>query len=70
MGRKIKYKTEEEEKRQAQLKWSQTYYLKNRQRVLDRAKQLYANKKSEKLKKNYMANKENLNQYSPTFQSK
>ena len=50
MGRKVKYKTEEE-KRQAQLKWSQTYYLKNRQRVLDKAKQRYANKKSEQLKK-------------------
>ena len=50
MGRKVKYKTEEE-KRKAQLKWSQNYYLKNRQRVLDKAKQRYANKKSEQIKK-------------------
>ena len=50
MGRKVKYKTEEE-KRVAQLKWSQNYYLKNRQRVLDNARKRYLNKKSEKLKK-------------------
>jgi len=50
MGRKVKYKTEEE-RRQAQLKWSQNYYLKNRQRVLDNARKRYLNKKSEKLKK-------------------
>jgi|TARA_R100000951_G_scaffold101078_1_gene92170 hypothetical protein len=50
MGRKVKYKTEKE-KRDAQLKWSQNYYLKNRQRVLDKARKRYLNKKSEKLKK-------------------
>ena len=41
----------EEEKRKAQLKWSQNYYLKNRQQVLDKARQRYINKKSEKIKK-------------------
>ena len=50
MGRKIKYKTEEE-RRAAQLKWSQNYYLKNRLRVLDKARQRYQSKKNEKLKK-------------------
>tara|TARA_B100000902_G_C27163490_1_gene839977 strand:- start:551 stop:718 length:168 start_codon:yes stop_codon:yes gene_type:complete len=50
MGRKVKYKTEEE-KRKAQLKWSQNYYLKNRLKVLDRARKRYINKKSEKIKK-------------------
>ena len=50
MGRKVKYKTEEE-KRKAQLKWSQNYYLKNRQKVLDKARKRYINKKSEKIKK-------------------
>lgn len=50
MGRKLKYKTEEE-RRAAQLKWSQNYYLKNRHRVLDKARHRYQSKKNEKLKK-------------------
>jgi|TARA_B100001094_G_scaffold278820_1_gene288600 hypothetical protein len=50
MGRKIKYKTDEE-RRAAQLKWSQNYYLKNRHRVLDKARQRYQSKKNQKLKK-------------------
>ena len=50
MGRKIKYKTPEE-KREAQLKWSQNYYLKNRATVLDKARKRYQNKKEEKMKK-------------------
>jgi len=50
MGRRIKYKTSEE-RRKAQLKWSQNYYLKNRQQVLDKARQRYSNKKEEQMKK-------------------
>ena len=50
MGRKVKYKTEEE-KRQVLIKVVTNYYLKNRQRVLDNARKRYLNKKSEKLKK-------------------
>ena len=50
MGRKLKYKTEEE-KRKAQLKWSQNYYLKNREDVLNKARTRYRNKKNIQIKK-------------------
>ena len=49
-GQNPKYKTDEE-RRAAQLKWSQNYYLKNRHRVLDKARQRYQSKKNQKLKK-------------------
>jgi len=50
MGRTIKYKTDDE-KHQAQLKWSQNYYLKNRELILNKARKRYRNKKNIQMKK-------------------
>lgn len=45
MGRLRKYKTEEE-KREAQKKWSKAYYWKNKKTIDEKAKERYRKRKS------------------------
>ena len=49
MGRKRKYQTEEE-KREAQRKWQMEHYERNKDRILQKAKDTYKKKKREKIR--------------------
>tara|TARA_R100000995_G_C3438516_1_gene102093 strand:+ start:509 stop:682 length:174 start_codon:yes stop_codon:yes gene_type:complete len=44
MGRKVKYKTNQE-KKEAQLRWQREYYIRNRESILQQAKLRYKLKK-------------------------
>mgnify|MGYP001250812858 CR=1 FL=1 len=49
MGRKRKYKTKEE-KLEAQRKWQMEHYERNKDRILQKAKDTYKKKKREKIR--------------------
>ena len=51
MGRKRKYHSEEERK-DAQRKWQMEHYERNKDRILQKAKDTYKKKKREKIRQN------------------
>ena len=48
MGRKLKYKTEKE-RREAQRKWQMEHYLRNKEKIKQKARERYRQKKRNEL---------------------